>query len=226
MREIVLDTETTGLDPKDGDRIVEVACLELVDRVWTGAKFQEYIWPDRDMPDEAFRVHGISIESLEGKPRFEAIADSLLAFIDGAPVVAHNAPFDMKFLNWELQNCDRPLLPMDKVVDTLAIARKRFPGAGNSLDALCRRFEVDNTDRTLHGALIDSRLLADVYYHLSGVKQAGLALAGQSETAEGPVERVRREPRRFDVPAAELAAHRAFLETEVKDPIWLRDGAE
>ena len=163
MREIVFDTETTGLDPKDGHRVVEIGCLELVDRVWTGATFHEYINPDRSMPEDAFRIHGISEEMLADKPRFNEIAPKFVDFVGDAVLVAHNASLAMRFINWELQNAGLPALSMDKVVDTLAIARKRFPGAGNSLDALCRRFEVDNTDRTLHGALIDSRLLADVY---------------------------------------------------------------
>ncbi|WP_417515924.1 DNA polymerase III subunit epsilon [Minwuia sp.] len=218
----MLDTETTGLDPREGDRIVEVACLELVDRVWTGRSYQEYVNPERAMPDEAFRIHGISDEMLADKPRFHEIADSFLAFVDGAPVVAHNAAFDMKFLNFELERCDRPTLPMDQVVDTLAIARKRFPGAGNSLDALCRRFEVDNTDRTLHGALIDSKLLADVYYHLVGVRQAGLELASGGSDEKRGRERPFREPRTFAVPEDERQAHLAFLEAEVTEPIWLK----
>jgi len=222
MREIILDTETTGLDPQDGDRIVEIGCLEVVDRVWTGRTYQQYIQPDRSMPDEAFRVHGISEEMLADKPRFHEIVDDFLAFVDGSTVVAHNASFDIKFINWELENCGREPLPMDRVVDTLAIARQKFPGAGNSLDALCRRFDVDNTDRTLHGALIDSKLLADVYYHLTGVKQAGLELQSGGGGGAGGPERPYREPRAHAVPAEDLAAHQGFLESFVKDAIWSR----
>lgn len=222
MREIVFDTETTGLDPKDGHRVVEIGCLELVDRVWTGATFHEYINPDRSMPEEAFRIHGISEEMLADKPRFNEIAGKFVAFVDGATLVAHNASFDMRFINWELQNAGLAALPMDQVVDTLAIARKRFPGAGNSLDALCRRFEVDNTDRTLHGALIDSRLLADVYYHLMGAKQAGLELQASGMSGQTGAERPYREPRPHSAPEADMAVHRAFLDEFVKDAVWDR----
>lgn len=222
MREIILDTETTGLDPKDGHRIVEIGCLELVDRVWTGRTYQQYINPDRAMTEDAYRVHGISDEMLADKPRFDQIADAFLDFVDGATIVAHNASFDMRFINWELNNAGREPLPMDKVVDTLAIARKKYPGAANSLDALCRRFEVDNTDRTLHGALIDSRLLADVYYHLMGAKQAGLELVSGGGGAGGAQERAYREPRPHAAPEADLENHRSFLESFVSDPIWSR----
>lgn len=223
MREIILDTETTGLDPNDGHRIVEIGCLELVDRVWTGRTWQQYVNPERAMTDDAYRVHGISDADLADKPKFAEIAEEFLAFVDGAPIVAHNAAFDMKFLNWELTSIGREPLPMDRVVDTLAIARKRFPGAANSLDALCRRFEVDNTDRTLHGALIDSRLLADVYYHLVGVKQAGLTFGeDQGGGAAGPARRYR-APRPHAPSEAELAAHAAFLESHVSAAIWLKN---
>lgn len=222
MREIILDTETTGLDPKDGHRVVEIGCLELVDRVWTGRTYHEYIQPDRGMPDEAFRIHGISDEKLADMPRFHELAPGFLEFVGDAIVVAHNAPFDMKFLNWELQNAGHAVLPLDKVVDTLAIARKRFPGAGNSLDALCRRFEVDNTDRTLHGALIDSKLLADVYYHLMGAKQAGLELQASGFAGRGAAERPFREPRPHAAPETDQAGHRAFMDEFVKDAVWDR----
>lgn len=222
MREIVFDTETTGLDPKDGHRVVEIGCLELVDRVWTGTTFHEYINPDRSMPDEAYRIHGISEEMLADKPRFQEIGQKFLDFVDGATLVAHNATFDMRFMNWELQNAGLSPLPMDKVVDTLAIARKRFPGAGNSLDALCRRFEVDNTDRTLHGALIDSRLLADVYYHLMGAKQAGLELQASGMSGAAGSERPYRDPRPHLAPEDEISVHRAFLEEFVKEAVWDR----
>ena len=223
MREIILDTETTGLDPNDGHRVVEIGCLELVDRVWTGRTYQQYINPERAMTDDAYRVHGISDADLADKPVFRDIAEEFLAFVDGAPIVAHNASFDMKFLNWELTNIGREPLPMDNVVDTLVIARKRFPGAANSLDALCRRFEVDNTDRTLHGALIDSKLLADVYYHLVGVKQAGLTFGESGGAGESGPARRYREPRPHHAPEAEAAAHAAFLESYVTEAIWLKN---
>lgn len=222
MREIVFDTETTGLDPKDGHRVVEIGCLELVDRVWTGATFHEYINPDRSMPEEAFRIHGISEEMLADKPRFNEVAGKFVDFVGDAVLVAHNASFDMRFINWELENAGHTPMPLDRVVDTLAIARQRFPGAGNSLDALCRRFEVDNTDRTLHGALIDSRLLADVYYHLTGAKQAGLELQAAGTSGPSGAERPYREPRTHPAPEAEIAAHRTFLDEFVKDAVWDR----
>jgi DNA polymerase-3 subunit epsilon len=222
VREIVFDTETTGLDPKDGHRVVEIGCLELIDRVWTGGKFHTYINPDRSMPEEAFRIHGISDEKLATEPRFAEVAAGFVDFVGDSVLVAHNASFDMRFVNWELQNAGFQPLPTDRVVDTLAIARKRFPGAGNSLDALCRRFEVDTTDRTLHGALIDSRLLADVYYHLMGAKQAGLELQASGTAGAAGAERPYREPRIHAASESDLTAHRAFLDEFVKEAVWDR----
>ncbi len=223
MREIVLDTETTGLDPKDGHRIVEIGCLELIDRVPTGRPFHELINPERMMDDGAFKVHGISDEMLVGKPLFSGVVDQFLEFIGDDPLVIHNAAFDMKFLNWELKNAGRAPLPMDRAIDTLAIARKKFPGSPASLDALCKRFNVDTSSRNLHGALIDSRLLADVYFHLTSATQAGLTFeAGAARDSSGAVRRVPRAPRVHPVPEAEVAAHRAFIESSVKDPVWSR----
>lgn len=224
MREIVLDTETTGLDPKDGHRIVEIGCLELVDRVWTGATFHEYINPERMMDEGAFKVHGLSDEFLADKPVFAEIAEKFIGFVGDDPLVIHNAAFDMKFLNWELKAAGHRVLPMDQAIDTLAIARRKFPGSPASLDALCRRFDVDTSSRDLHGALIDSRLLADVYYHLVSATQAGLTF-GASGTGDdgGPVRRIQREARPHPpLPAAEEEAHQAFLAQAVKDPVWLR----
>ncbi len=224
MREIVLDTETTGLDPKDGHRIVEIGCLELVDRVWTGATYHQYINPERMMDEGAFKVHGISDEMLQDKPVFADIAEDFIRFIGDDPLVIHNAAFDMKFLNWELKAAGRKVLPMDQAIDTLAIARKKFPGSPASLDALCRRFDVDTSSRNLHGALIDSRLLADVYYHLVSATQAGLTFGGSGSGSEGgSIRRIAREPRPHPaLPAAEEEAHRAFLDAAVKEPIWQR----
>jgi len=224
MREIVLDTETTGLDPKDGHRIVEIGCLELVDRVWTGGTYHQYINPQRMMDAGAFKVHGISDEMLHDKPVFADIADDFTAFIGDDPLVIHNAAFDMKFLNWELKAAGRKVLAMDQAIDTLAIARRKFPGSPASLDALCRRFEVDTSSRNLHGALVDSRLLADVYYHLVSATQAGLTFgADLARDAGGTVQRIAREPRpHLPLPQAEEEGHRAFLEGAVKQPIWLR----
>ena len=224
MREIVLDTETTGLDPKDGHRIVEIGCLELVDRVWTGATYHQYINPERIMDEGAFKVHGISDEMLQDKPVFADIAEDFIRFIGDDPLVIHNAAFDMKFLNWELKAAGHKVLPMDQAIDTLAIARKKFPGSPASLDALCRRFDVDTSSRNLHGALIDSRLLADVYYHLVSATQAGLTFGGSDSGGEGgSVRRIAREPRPHPaLSSAEAEAHRAFLDTAVKEPIWQR----
>ena len=224
MREIVLDTETTGLDPKDGHRIVEIGCLELVDRVWTGATYHQYINPERIMDEGAFKVHGISDEMLQDKPVFADIAEDFVRFIGDDPLVIHNAAFDMKFLNWELKAAGRQVLPMDQAIDTLAIARKKFPGSPASLDALCRRFDVDTSSRNLHGALIDSRLLADVYYHLVSATQAGLTFGSAGSGADGgTVRRIARDPRPHPpLAGAEEEGHRAFLDKAVKEPIWLR----
>jgi len=162
MREIVLDTETTGLDPFEGHRLVEIGGVELVNHMPTGRTYHQYINPDRDMPNEAFEIHGISSEFLTDKPRFPEIAQDFLGFVKGAKLVIHNAAFDMKFINAELDWAEKPLLSMEVAIDTLDIARRRFPGAQNSLDALCRRFGVDNSARTKHGALLDSEILAEV----------------------------------------------------------------
>ena len=174
MREIILDTETTGLDPSQGDRIVEIGCLELVNRLPSGETFHVYINPERAMSPEAEAVHGISDAFLADKPKFVDIVEGFLEFVGTDPLVIHNAAFDMKFLNAELEHVDRPPLEANPVIDTLAMARKRFPGAPASLDALCRRFGVDNSGRVHHGALLDSELLADVYLELSGGRQPGL----------------------------------------------------
>ena len=175
-REIVLDTETTGFEPSEGHRIVEIGCVELDGLLPTGNTFHIYINPQRDMPAGAYEVHGLSAEFLSGFPVFEAQVDAFVEFIGDAPLVIHNASFDMKFINAELRAVDRPILPMNRAVDTLAMARKAFPGSPASLDALCRRFGIDNTSRTLHGALLDSELLAEVYLELKGGRQPGFGL--------------------------------------------------
>jgi DNA polymerase-3 subunit epsilon len=230
MREIVLDTETTGLDPNDGHRVVEIGCVELMHHVPTGRHFHRYIDPERDMPPEAFAVHGLSAEFLSQHPIFEAHVEELLDFLGDAPLIIHNAGFDMKFLNAELRWCHRPALPMARAVDTVGLARRRFPGAQVSLDALCRRFEIDNSHRSLHGALLDAQLLAEVYLELIGGKEPGFDLAndragtgqGGSVMAGMRSDRPRREPRPHAAGEAELAAHKAFL-AELSDPIWLRE---
>lgn len=220
MREIVLDTETTGLDPHSGHRIVEIACLELENHVQTGRHFQCYLNPEREMPEEAFRVHGLGDEFLSGQPRFAEKVEDFLAFVADAPLVIHNAEFDLRFLNAELKWIGRDPLATERAVDTVAMARQRFPGAQVSLDALCRRFEIDNSARTLHGALLDCQLLAEVYLELRGGRQPGLVLsadkAAQSVQAQPSAARA---PRPHAASAAELEAHKAMLE-KLTDPIW------
>lgn len=220
MRAIVLDTETTGLDPREGHRIVEVAAIELDNHVTTARRFHRYVNPERDVPEEAFRVHGLSREFLSEHPLFEAIAEEFLAFCGDAPLVIHNAGFDLRFLNAELERIGRPPLGTDRAVDTLLLAQRRFPGTGNSLDALCRRFNVDASARTLHGALLDCELLAEVYLHLIGGRQPDLGLASarrRVDAASAP--RVRREPRPHAPTPEETAAHAAFV-ARLKDPLW------
>jgi DNA polymerase-3 subunit epsilon len=221
MREIVLDTETTGFDPESGDRLVEIGCLEIVNYVPTGRTFHRYCNPERDMPEGAFAVHGLSISFLEKHPVFEAIADEFLEFIGDARLVIHNADFDMRFLNAELKRCNRPTLEKDRALCTVVLSRRKFPGAQASLDALCKRFEIDNSHRTKHGALLDAELLADVYLELMGGRQVGLELAQQAEEQVAAlVQRDRREPRPHAASEAELAAHKALL-AKLKTPIWM-----
>lgn len=249
MREIVLDTETTGLDPARGDRIVEIGCLELVNRLPTGQTYHVYINPERDMPREAEAVHGLSEKFLSDKPLFAEIADEFAAFVKGAALIIHNASFDMKFLNAELAKLGRDDLRDNEIIDTLSMARKKFPGAPASLDALCRRFGVDNSNRDLHGALIDSELLAGVYLELSGGRQPGLvfqadaakAEAGQNRSpaagvgvgagaeAEAEALHPKQPRRRRETPlaprlnAAERAAHQSFLQTLPQRALWLKN---
>lgn len=227
MREIVLDTETTGLDPATGDRIVEIGCLELINHVPTGRTLHHYINPERDMPLGAFEVHGLSTEFLSGYPVFAALADEIIEFLGDAVLVIHNAAFDMRFLNAELRRLGRPELPMARALDTVQLARRKYPGAQVSLDALCRRFEIDNGHRTLHGALLDADLLAAVYLELIGGRQPDLALASDAAAGDTAGQRVieglprtYREPRPHAATAEELAAHRAFVE-KLKEPLWL-----
>lgn len=221
MREIILDTETTGLDPADGHRVVEIACLELINRVPSGRHFQTYVNPQRDMPEEAFRVHGLSSEFLEAQPLFADIVADFIAFLGDGDLVIHNAEFDLKFLNAELALIDRPPLDGFTIVDTVALARRKFPGAPASLDALCRRFGVDNSGRELHGALLDAQLLAEVYLELLGGRQPGLGLSAEATVGDGQVQSLRstRAPRPHSASAEERAAHAEFLKT-LSDPIW------
>jgi len=226
MREIVLDTETTGFEPNEGDRIVEIGGVELIGHVPTGRTYHQYINPQRSMPEEAFAVHGLGDDFLKDKPVFRDIAQEFVDFVGDAKLVIHNAAFDMKFLNAELGWLDKPLLPMDQAIDTLAIARRKFPGSPASLDALCRRFGIDNSSRTLHGALLDSEILAEVYLELIGGRQPDFALSvqanGQSTADQGSAWRPqpRREKLAPKVTAEEIAAHEAFLETLGDDVLW------
>ncbi len=227
MREIVIDTETTGLDPQDGHRIVEIAALELLHHVPTGRKFHRYVNPERDMPAEALAVHGLTAEFLAGHQPFAAVADDLAVFIGGDRLVIHNAEFDLAFINAELGRLGRSPL-VCPFVDTLAVARRRFPGAPASLDALCRRFGIDLSARELHGAEIDCGLLAEIYIELLGGRQPGLdfAVAGSEEAEEGwgaPERRQPRPPRPHAPSIEELAAHQAML-AAITAPLWLAAG--
>jgi DNA polymerase-3 subunit epsilon len=221
MREIVLDTETTGLDPTEGHRIVEVACIELVHHVPTGRKFHRYVNPERDMPEEALAVHGITADFLANQPPFAAIAEDLLAFIGSDRLVIHNAEFDLAFLNAELARLQRDPIPCP-FVDTLGLARVRFPGAPASLDALCRRFDIDLAERVEHGAQVDCGLLAAVYLELLGGRQPGLDFSMPADDVT-IAERVMRPPRPHAPSADEAIAHQAMLRM-ITEPIWLIGG--
>ena len=225
MREIIFDTETTGLDPKTGDRMVEIGCIEMVNRVTTGRTFHAYFNPERDMPMEAEAVHGLSAAFLSDKPLFRESVAQLLEFIGESPLVAHNAQFDFGFLNHELIACGHGDIGLDRMIDTLAIARKRHPGAKHSLDALCTRYGVDRSHRVMHGALLDAELLAQVYVELTGGRQIGLELATEAVDGDSEIKTFRprtgvfREPRAHAASAEELARHRSFLES-FESPLW------
>ena len=232
MREIVFDTETTGLSPLTGDRMVEIGCVELVNRVETGRTFHAYFNPDRPMPSGAEAVHGLSDRFLADKPRFHDVVEELLEFLGECPLVAHNANFDFGFLNHELNNCGRPLICLTRMVDTLTIARSKHPGAKHSLDALCTRFGVDRSIRVKHGALIDAQLLAQCYVELTGGRQIGFSLAeivaqevpsvaSRTPSEAAPITVLARPPRHHAPSEEELLAHAHFLST-IADPIWNR----
>ncbi len=227
MREVVLDTETTGFDPETGDRIVEIGAVELMRHMATGRTFHQYINPERAMPEEAFQVHGLGDDFLRDKPKFAQIGQAFVDFIGDAKLVIHNAAFDIKFLNAELKWMGLPQIPWERAIDTLAIARKRFPGSPASLDALCRRFGIDNGARTLHGALLDSEILAEVYLELIGGRQPDFALSSQPQRKEGDLS-VEWMPRPRPVPLpprlsqAEMEAHAAFVGTLGADALWNR----
>jgi DNA polymerase-3 subunit epsilon len=227
QREIVLDTETTGLDPANGDRLIEVGCIEIVNRIPTGREFHRYLNPERDVHRDAVAVHGLTLDFLKDKPLFKDVADEFLEFVGDAPLVAHNASFDIAFLNAELQRLARPPLQSGRVVDTLALARRRHPAGPNSLDALCKRYGIDNSKRTKHGALMDSLLLANVYVELLGERQATLGLGGQGglETSiqlrMAPA-RPRPQPLPSRVSEEAESAHREFIKTLGANALWLR----
>ncbi|MGC6527875.1 MAG: DNA polymerase III subunit epsilon [Paracoccaceae bacterium] len=228
MREIVLDTETTGLDPTQGHRIVEIGAVELWNQMPTGKTYHQYINPQRSMPEEAFAVHGLSEAFLSDKPIFEKIAQEFLDFVQDSKMVIHNASFDMRFLNHELSNLNLRTLPNDQAIDTLMIARRKFPGASVSLDSLCRRFNIDNSMRTLHGALLDSEILAEIYLELTGGRQPDFEL-GQSITPlkndgqaqnQGRVQIIRPRALTSRLTQEEKDAHNAFVKTLGDEALW------
>lgn len=225
MREIVLDTETTGLDPLRGDRLVEIGCVEMMNHMPTGQTFHCYLNPERDMPQEAFAVHGLSTEFLSDKPLFSAVVDEFLAFIGDAPLIIHNASFDIGFINAELERLARAAIARDRLVDTLLLARRKHPGVSNRLDDLCSRYAIDNSRRTKHGALLDAELLAEVYIDLIGARQSQLILASETRrifiSGQADMPRRQREtPLAARISAADLAAHAAFIATLGGAPIW------
>ena len=227
MREIVFDTETTGLNPAGGDRMVEIGCVEIFNRVETARHFHAYFNPEREMPFEAQEIHGLSNLFLSDKPHFAERVEELLDFIEDSPLVAHNAGFDFGFLNFELERCGRHPVGMQRMVDTLMLARSKHPGAKHSLDALCVRFGIDRSHRVKHGALLDAQLLAQVYVELTGGRQIGLGLVAEAGTiavsaADRPVVvRTFRPARPHFAAAEELERHRAFI-SQLVDPLWAR----
>ena len=227
LREIVFDTETTGLDAAKGDRLIELGCVEIVNRIPTGREFHRYINPERDVHPEAVAIHGLTLDFLKDKPFFKDVADEFLDFIGDAPLVAHNGSFDLGFVNSELERLPRPLIMANRIVDTLQLARRRHPAGPNSLDALCKRYGIDLSQRTKHGALLDSMLLAGVYVELLGERQANLGFNGHSATAVARGRKVMAAQRPAPLPArlteAEEIAHREFVKTLGANPIWVQE---
>ena len=220
MREIILDTETTGLDPKMGHRLVEIGAVELINHTPTGVNYQTYINPERDVDPGAQEIHGLTNEFLKQHPAFGDISTEFINFLSDSTLIIHNAPFDLAFINMELSRLGVAPISSERVIDTLVLARKKFPGAQANLDALCRRFAIENRHRELHGALVDAALLADVYIELIGGKEPTLGLsAKKSKTVAEDIARVYQNPRSFPVSEEELELHRAFVET-LKNPIW------
>ncbi len=227
MREVVLDTETTGFEPSEGHRIVEIGCVELLDRIPTGKSWRAYLHPERPVPPETTRIHGLTDEFLADKPKFVEVVDEFLAFIGDAPLVIHNASFDIKFVNSELHRVGKPPLPYARAIDTIEIAKSKIPGARYSLDELCKRFAIDLTARTKHGALLDAELTAQVYLELVGGRQRNLSLSPVDRLAALATERTgaaraRPEPLASRLTPEEAAAHQAFVENDLgKEPVWL-----
>jgi DNA polymerase III subunit epsilon len=226
MREIVLDTETTGLDPAQGHRLVEIGCIELINRVPSGQTFHRYVNPERDIPAEVVEIHGIDNDRVKNEPVFSQFADALVEFLGDAPLVAHNALFDLGFLNAELERAGKPPVRRDRLVDTLMLARRKHPGASNRLDDLCARYKIDNSRRTKHGALLDAELLAEVYVELIGARQTLLSLAempaGPGETrGRQAIVRMRPEPLAPRLRAEEAEAHRLFVESLGENALWV-----
>ena len=225
-REIVFDTETTGFDPENGDRLVEIGAVELINHIPTGVTYHQYINPERDVPEEAYKIHGLSYEYLKDFPTFAQVADEWLEFVGDATLVAHTAKFDINFINYELNQLGKEGYSWDRVVDTLEIAKILFPGARNNLDALCRRFNVDNTERTLHGALLDAQLLAEVYLELLGGREPSFLLdknkkqAAKLQVSETDIVRKFREPRVFALSEEDIKLHNDFLSAKIKDALW------
>lgn len=221
MREIALDTETTGLNPYDGHRIVEIGCVELEHHIPTGSSFHMYINPERDMPEEAFKIHGLSEDFLKQYPVFGEVCQEFLDFIQDSRLIIHNAKFDIGFINAELERENQPLIPLSRAEDTVFLARKKFPGMAVNLDALCRYFEVDNTHREKHGALLDAELLAEVYLHLKGGRQQTLGFSEQKQkiTKEKKVITKSREKRDIILPENDLKSHKDFL-SSFKNALW------
>lgn len=230
-RTILFDTETTGLDPDQGDRVIEIAALELVNDLRTSNQFHVLINPERDIPPEATRVHGFTLDDLLDKPLFSQIADEFLAFVGDSQMIAHNAPFDFKFINAELKKCGRPEFDYkSRAIDTVVMARKKYPGMPASLDALCRRFGIDLSDRGTHNALLDCRLLSDVYVELIGGRQRGLGFAGPERSQDTETGRPKRRvvtgrtPRPMALPEDSILEHHHAFISELTNPIWLREG--
>ena len=220
MREIILDTETTGLDPKMGHRLVEIGAVELINHTPTGVNYQTYINPERDVDPGAQEIHGLTNEFLKQHPTFGDVSAEFIDFLSNSTLVIHNAPFDLAFINMELNRLGEPSISSERVIDTLVLARKKFPGAQANLDALCRRFAIENRHRELHGALVDAALLADVYIELIGGKEPTLGLsAKKTNTVAEDTTRVYQKPRSFPVTEEELELHRAFVKTLI-NPIW------